>query len=166
MVTVGISKRNSVRLAEYRDLRKIADLAIAFLRDSEYSFEINPDKFLKTIEDFIKAEGNEKICLVLVDVEDKPVGMLAAMVGSPMFSDTRIAQEIVWYIREDFRGPRESLTLIDIYERWAKSINCNFVQLSNLEILQGPKVEKLYLRKGYEKRESAFLKEIKQDGNT
>lgn len=147
-----------IRKATPDDLDSLEKLAIQFIKESEYQFSYSRKKSREFIWSFLV--DKDKVVYVITDLFDTPVGMVAGMLVTPYFSDDLFAQEIVWYIEPDHRGGSNSIRLLKLYEEWAKTNKAKYVQVSNIETLKGSSVSELYKRLGYEKTESAFLKEI------
>lgn len=149
-----------IRYAQDKDYPFILFMATSFIEESGYPFPISTTKMRDVINSFIQAHGHGKACIVMVDSHDHPVGMVAGAVTDLYYTDERVAQEIVWYVDIDYRGIRESIELLKAFEAWAKWQKCKYVQVSNLQEVNGDKVEKFYNKFGYSKKESAFLKEF------
>jgi GNAT superfamily N-acetyltransferase len=145
-----------IRLAEPQDISQLFLLSLGFIEESGYGLTPNPEKIVKLIRSFMN--DADKILLVIEDKEI--VGMLGASVTESYFSNDRIAQELVWFVDPKYRGHRDSIKLIDAYERWAKMSKCSVIQLSTILDLVEGKVEKFYNRRGYKRVESAFIKEL------
>lgn len=84
-------------------------------------------KIREQLEYFIINSGVEHLVLVSYD-GDKIVGVLAAYAFEPIFSNTRIACEVLWYLSPEYRKGRRGIEMMDAYEYWAKLVGCKVVQ--------------------------------------
>jgi len=147
-----------IREARVEDIPVVVFLAGMFVEESQYGLTLNVSKTRDLARSFL--DDPDK--LLLLSIQDgNPCGLLAASVTESYFSDDRIAAEIAWYLLPSARGTSDSLRMIDVFEKWAKVRECTLAQLSCIDYLSGDQVAKLYTRKGYSKKESAFVKEIK-----
>jgi hypothetical protein len=85
---------------------------------------------------------------------EKPVGILAATAEPMLFNKTKIACELIWWIEPEFRRSRAAEKMRQAYEFWAKKVGCTSCSVVDHE----DTLDKYYTRKGYERRETAYLK--------
>lgn len=98
----------------------------------------------------------ERLCLIL-DISDRPVGVLMAHAVDHPFAAIRIAGELCWWIDADHRG-RSARSMIAAYEQWASGQGCTIVSLAGLG--SDPKPAALYQRLGYVPAELHFSKTL------
>jgi hypothetical protein len=96
-------------------------------------------------------------CHVLDLGGDKLFGVLMATASEHPFGPVWLARETVWWIEPGARG-HSAVRMLDAYEDWAERLNCKFVGMAGMG--EDPEVAKLYLRRGYRKAETHFLKAL------
>lgn len=150
-----------LRLATIDDFSEVTTLAQQFVKESPYK-RFDKQYLVNSVYKFLDKPKNETICLLLLDDTGHPVGFLAGMIYSTLFHPEKIATEIAWYVKPEFRKSRKALELMNAFEYWAEMNKCTRVCMSSLN---DSKVEKLYNRKGYEKIEESFMKELNNGSN-
>ena len=87
------------------------------------------------------------------------VGMASAMVYPHYWNpDVMVAQELWWWVKEDARGTRAGLMLLDELEKAAKECGASKLMMLCLDDLDGDRVGQIYLRRGYKPQERTFTK--------
>jgi hypothetical protein len=150
----------NLRLAGPEDIGVLYSMSIDFVKASGYTFPVDKTKVEQLISDIIYSGTEQKICLVLTNIFDVPVGMLAAIIDEPFFSRTKVAQELVWWVDPAHRGSRKSLELVNAYEYWAMTRGAIICQMASIADLEGEKVGKMLERLGYSRKELSYCKEL------
>jgi len=145
-----------IRKATEEDQLDFLILAKKFLKESKYIFSFNQSKLL---ENYLLAINHDDFLILLAEENGEVVGMLAAGITSPMFSDDKVATELAWFIDKEHRGSSMSLRLIKEYEKWAKGNGCKYTSMMDLDQLNN--LQRLYERQGYSLVEKTFIKELK-----
>jgi hypothetical protein len=104
---------------------------------------------------FVLHLNHARACCFVLDVSGEAQGVLMAVAIEHPFGPVLIARETVWFIDPAHRG-LSAVRMIDAYERWAESVDCNFVGMAGMGA--DPDVAKLYVRRGYRVAETHFLK--------
>jgi len=147
-----------IRLATASDILEIERLCLEFYRASPYrDIPESTEKVAEEISKFLFGDPTETIILLLVDSLGHPRGILAGGMSSVPFSNHKVAFESVWFVEEGFRG-KESLTLLDVFEYWAKKNKANMVVMNLLNTGLKERLTKFYERKGYTECETSFAK--------
>lgn len=148
-----------LKLATKEDIPAIMRMAYAFAEASPYRhMTIDGDKVTKLINHMVETGGTKNI-LVLAMEGDTAVGLIGALVVEPPFHVGRIANELMWWVDEEYRKSHHSKDLIEAYEYWAKYVaKCDYTQMALLETDQAEVISKLYKRRGYSAVERAFMK--------
>lgn len=147
----------TLRFAGLNDIDAILDLAKELYKDSPYSpLSVNPVKVRATLEKIIVESKGEYVILLSVDGQEI-VGVLVGYVYSPVFSDDRIAIEMLWYLKPEHRSGNRGVDMMDAYEYWAKGVGAKVIQYGYLS--SSPEgMLKLYRRRGFELSEQIFQK--------
>lgn len=152
--------QNYLRLAKLDDIPVLLKFAKNFHSVSPYrGMRFSRDKgeeFLKSVIVGAQSEG-----IILVALHDsKPIGMLVGAAREPVFTKSRVAMELGWWIEPEFRKHRASLLIYSAYEDWAARIGCSHVQGAYLPGVS-PELDAFYKKRGYRQVESSYLKTLK-----
>lgn len=101
----------------------------------------------------------DNYCMV-ADKDGVVVGILAASLHAPLFSEESVAVELGWWVEPEYRNGKAGLGLIRDFEKWAASKNVRVVQLSTLGTTD-PTVEDFFKRIGYYKVETTWHKRLR-----
>lgn len=100
---------------------------------------------------------NSRCCTFVLDVGGRAEGVLMAAARQHVFGAVLMAFETVWWIDPAHRG-RAAIRMLDTYESWAQDMGCRFASMAGMG--DDPDVAKLYLRRGYVRAETHFLKPL------
>lgn len=133
----------------------IKRMAIEFFNASPYKTQtIDPDRVDEFIDVFFQSRPTDRITILWV-ADGEPRGLLAAVAERNLFNYDRFAGELVWWIDPPYRKSRAAYKMIEAYEYWAKEkAGCKTVTLVDLM----GNLDRYYKRKGYERRETTYLK--------
>ncbi len=151
---------NYLRLATLADVPTLLRFAKNFHKVSPYrGMRFDSRKG----EDFLKGVilGSQNEGIVLVALKDgEPIGMLVGAAREPVFTSTRVAMELGWWIEEKFRRSKASFLIYKAYEDWAFRIGCSHVQGAYLPGVS-PELDEFYKKRGYAQVESSYLKTLR-----
>jgi hypothetical protein len=116
----------SLKLAELNDLDCIVDFTIRLIKDT--NLPIPPDvlKIKTIIEKVLQGDKNENI-IILVCHDDIPVGVIGCAVSHPLWSEAKIAIELLLYVTTSERNGSALRRLLEAYRYWAKKVGCEYV---------------------------------------
>lgn len=153
-------KTESLRLATLDDIPYLMGLAKTLYETSGWDMiPVNYEKGRQIFEKFI-VEGQKEALVLISHDKGKAVGVLAAYAFVPMFSDSKIAVECLWYLEPEYRGHR-GLDMKEAYEYWAKLVGADFCQYGVLST-SPPGLEKLYQKEGMTYSEKVYLKKLEK----
>jgi hypothetical protein len=150
----------NLRLGTLKDVPVILRMMQEFYSKSGMPYKWDEDKVIDLIMKMINDKEN---ALVLLHTNSDNVadGVICGVVTSIPFSSERVATELVYWVEEGSRSIRVALDLMNGYEYWAKHVQyCDYVIVALLSELEREKVDKLYTRLGYTKKEEAYTKEL------
>lgn len=152
----------SLRIANLNDLPTILRMAEEFYGQSPYSAEpFDKEKVLAVIQDMLTGPQESKVViLVLDDVLEEPVGLIAGFAQEALFNRHKIGVELMWWIDYGHRRVGRAFQLLGAFEYWAKKVGCDYVQLSMLHDEELQRMTKLYERRGYQPVERSYLKRV------
>lgn len=153
---IDISKY--LRVARDEDIPTLLSFARNFHRASNYkTLKFDTAKGIEFLKMAIKSP--EYIVLIAL-VAEKPVGFIVGAINQPVFSSSRIAVELGWWIEPNHRHTRASALIYQAYEDWAKRVGADCVQGAYLPGVS-PALDEFYKKRGYLQVESSFLKVLK-----
>lgn len=149
-----------LRLATIDDIPDLLRMAKNFHSASPYrGMKFDREKGRKFLESVIIGSNLEGIILIALK-DGNPIGMLVGACSEPVFSSSKIAMELGWWIEEKHRHTRSSFLLYKAYEDWALRIGCSHVQGAFLPGVS-PDLDEFYKRLGYRQVESSYMKTLK-----
>lgn len=151
----------NIRIAEEKDLQFILNCCENFFYESpfkEYKSSFDADRVEEVIEIYLKSKKEEKVIFIL-SLNGKDVGLLAAIASQNLFTNDFVAIEQIWWVEKEARG-KDSLSLLVMFELWAKKVGCSSCIVSSLSTEHEELLDKLYQKKGYSKTETMYFKDI------
>lgn len=155
----GVPK--TLRLGTLADVDQILALSHDLFNGSPFSdLVIDDAKAKKHIEAAIL---NPHMWLVLVSHEgDKVVGCLIAYTFKPIYSEAKIACEVVWQLLPEYRKGRRGLDMMNAFEYWAKLMDCVICQYGWMATSPS-RMEELYVKRGLKMVEKVYFKDLRED---
>ena len=150
----------TLRHATLEDVPMMLEMGEELFTGSSYStLTLDKAKARENLEKFVIEGGTEYLCLLSLGDTGEPVGIIAAYAFTPLFSSQKVAVEVLWYLKEEYRKSRRGREMMEAYEYWAKMVGCTTVQYGFLET--SPKgMVKMYERYGCVKTETVYSKVI------
>ena len=149
-----------VRLATIDDLPAYVEMARLFHLASPVRDVLEFDA-VGYAEFYKSALFNVDIGMWLAEVDGKLVGIAGALMYGIYFSpDTRVAQELWWYLAPEARGTGAGAVMFAHIEQWASSQKAKAIFMIALENERVGSMVKVYGRAGYFPTERTFMKEI------
>lgn len=147
-----------LKIATDNEAEDLIRLSTAFFEASPYAkFGVSKKKVAETVHSFVNGNKLELMPIALMH-GSKAVGVLAAIANENIFNRRKVCMELIWWVDPEYRGYKQAKMMVDAYEYWAKvKIDAQIVQLVSLEWND---MGKFYTKLGYEKAESAYIKEI------
>lgn len=149
----------TLKIATIDDLDQVVPMCEAFVKESPYhKNRYDLEKIKKTAEHLL-TQPKETAIVILAQHETDTVGFLVGIITEELFSNSRIAAELVYWVAPDWRkGFSYGRDLLDAYEFWARKIGATYITLGSLST--NPRIDTLYKRRGYNKTEHSFVKEL------
>lgn len=149
----------TLRHARLSDVPQLIELAKSLAAGSPMeALSVDYEKSRTSIEKAIISDQKDWLALVS-HVDDKPVGVLVAYCFEPIFSSTKLAVEVFWYLDPEHRSGRRGIEMMQAYEYWAKLVGCEVVQYGWL--VSSPEgMKKLYERTGAQLAEHVYYKTL------
>jgi len=148
----------NLRLASLDDIPYLMGLAKTLYDTSGWEdIPVDYTKGQAVFEKFI-IEGQKEALVLISHDKGKAVGVLAAYAFTPIFSNSKVAVECLWYLEPEYRG-RRGLDMKKAYEYWAKLVGAEFCQYGVLSTSPDG-LEKLYQREGMKFSEKVYIKKL------
>src|SRR5690606_40948940 len=116
---MNVANRTSetLRLASLDDIAYLMDLSKELYKTSGWDMiPVDYVKGRRMFEKFI-IEGHKDALVLISHDKGKAVGVLAAYAFTPLFSNSRVAVECLWYLDPAYRGKR-GVEMKEAYEYW------------------------------------------------
>ena len=151
---------HELKLATYLDVPKLLIAAEKAYKESPYEGKIAYDA--TRAEDMILqllSLGPEKAIIIYSENEDgEVIGILSAMITYTIAGLEKIALEVLWWVDKSARLSRLSIKFMQAMEYWARKLEVSKTIMGNMENEHASAVEKFYIRQGYTKAETTFIK--------
>ena len=152
----------TIRVAKLADIGEVYTICREFQAISPYAdYEISKEKFYEFLQFYLQAKPQEHMVLIY-ETEGAIQGILAGImtVGSHFFSESRVATELVWFVREEHRRGMAPIRLLRAYEAWAKLMGASKVSLTAVDNKHREMLTQMYKKLGYKSTEETFVREL------
>jgi hypothetical protein len=148
----------SIRSSTKYDLPDLARMATCFV-EKAYGGGIDTDRFIRTVIAFLTSGAGAAF---VIEIEGKVVGAAGIVIVPHWFKPINTAEEMFWWIDEEYRGGRDSLLLFDAIEKWAfeRTSGEDEMVVSSNEQIHPEKTGRFYLHRGYRKMETKFVRRL------
>ncbi len=163
MTVYELSNNLALREAVPEDNRACYQLFVEALDESELpnssaKYDLEVERYVNEL-----ITGENHLVLLLVDLEDRPVGILiGSIIDMPVFTYTFVS-EIVWYIRPEGRSGRAPFRMLEALEWWGTAKGCVYCKvgiLSSYTRKMTKRLHKIYRKKGYYPLDTSYFKEL------
>lgn len=148
-----------IKIATPADFDKVKELSTNFFYASPYKdMPLEEDKQTELIEDLMEKYPYHGM-IACMHVDNEVQGIIAGCTSEILFSRSKIATELVWWVEPDYRKTKGSLLLLDCFEYWAEKVaGADIVQMVALEDDSIGTISRFYTRRGYTPVERGFIK--------
>jgi GNAT superfamily N-acetyltransferase len=144
-----------IRTADIADLPRVAALAQEFSRQSAFTRNFDPDRFIGVWVGLLEAATGE---IFLLTDGDAITGALGGVIYPDLYSGSPIATEFFWYVQPGARG--QGMKLYQEFERWARRWDCVQIRMVHLMDSMPEKLSRVYARMGFSPSELHYVKEL------
>lgn len=137
------------------DLPDLEETAREFYAASRALGEFKLDRFCEMWR-FLLTGGDGVI--FAWDSDGEIVGVLGGIVHRDIYSESTIAEEFFWFIREAHRGG--GVALYRRFEQWARDKGAAQIQMVHLLDVMPERVSRFYRRAGFEPIETRYAKRL------
>jgi hypothetical protein len=141
-----------IRTAEINDLPNL-------LRMSESFFNVSGYAELTTFN----VADSEELLIRLIELGTILTDGKNAMLGFVIFplfmnKQTIMSQELFWWVDKEIRGTTAGIKLLKMAEKISKESGATVMNMLSLEDLNGEKVNKMYSKLGYKRKEQSYMR--------
>jgi hypothetical protein len=141
-----------IRTAEINDLPNL-------LRMSESFFNVSGYAELTTFN----VADSEELLIRLIELGTILTDGKNAMLGFVIFplfmnKQTIMSQELFWWVDKEIRGTTAGIKLLKMAEKISKESGATVMNMLSLEDLDGEKVNKMYSKLGYKRKEQSYMR--------
>lgn len=124
---------------------------------ADLGYHFNEDKANRLID---MALENKIKCFV-VEVNGEIVGLSALIIADSLFSDEKIAQEVLWYVKPSHRSGMTGIRLYKRLLQCARESEVDFLIMSTTRNIDEYRVSAFYKKDGFKYTDSNYLKRIR-----
>lgn len=145
-----------IRLATFKDLEQICQLAQEFWQHSPYDEEFDRES---TFSMLIMCYEND--CLLVGELDNRVVGF-CAMVLSPLLVNKSVivATELAWWVSKAYRQTNVGAKLFLEFERRAKEKGATRLCVTAMESSMPDQIKAMYEKKQYTLAESTYQRKV------
>ena len=108
--------------------------------------EFDEGKLLEVARRYAVEDGH--VLLIALD-GDRPIGVFAGHTSDFYFSSDKLARDVLWYVKEEYRKFGVGLGLLALFEEWASRENAKMVYLSQDSGINVDKFNRILGKRGY-----------------
>lgn len=161
MLTYNLDDHYSIKILEYAHevdevmpIVKEAYLHSPYAAYEEFNWDFSFNSMVSTVD-----KGLYSGIVLILTKDDEVVGVLGAMVSEDGILTKKMANELVWYVK-DGHGLK-GFKLVQAYEEWAQKVGIKYLVMSYLTTDKSDTtLDKLYKKKGFTLYEKAYMKEL------
>ena len=105
---------------------------------------------------------NDLGAVFLLEQEGAIQGAIGGLAIPDPYHGGMVASEAFWFVLPEYRGGLGGGRLYKAFEVWAVERCCEELQMVHLEALTPERLEEFYLRRGYEKIETRYSKQLQR----
>lgn len=138
-----------IRKGTEQDIEQAVELGKAYYKESAFgSMEFDESKARELCSSLLKSGLG-----IVADDNGQIVGMMGAILITHVFTDTLMAQDVLVYIKPEYRGKGISSRLIAVYVNWAEN---HGVKKENIFLginsgVDRAKTERIYNKLGFKR---------------
>lgn len=131
---------------------QVSEAAKAFYQETHYwskGYDLNEE----WVTNILKLPN-----IHIIEEEEKALMVVTWIDNHPLFKGHKVALELLWYVKPEFRGSLVGPKMFVKYEQWARDNGCTIILADNIG--DAPKIDRFYENSGYSLIEKKFMKEL------
>ena len=137
------------------DVPLIAECAREFC--AKLGHELDEEHYIRFWMNQIQIGGG---VIFLLYHDELVVGGIGGIVNRDPLSGKKVAVELFWYVKEQFRSGLWPIRLLSEFERWCGDSGCESVSMIHMEKSIPEHMKLIYAKRGYELIETVHTKRI------
>ena len=144
-----------IRQATEYDIPELVKLGREFVETcTDYTY--NKSSVAETLRAVINGAG-----VIFISENGARLTGTIGLLSFPLYiSGEKVASELFWWVKPKYRKGSAGLKLLIAAERWAEEEGCKRIAMISLERSMPERTSALYVRRGYDKTETTYSKEI------
>jgi GNAT superfamily N-acetyltransferase len=98
--------------------------------------------------------------IFLLEHEGEVAGGIGGVYSKEPLTGRRIAVELFWYVKPEYRGGSWPVRLLREFETWSVMAGCSHVCMIHMECSQPDRMGEFYQRRGYQLFETVYRKKL------
>lgn len=145
----------TLRIATPFDKKLTSELLMATVRHSKYNGFFGEEALENALDLYLNPDTlNQKITLILEDVDNTPIGMAIFELATVSYTDLTFARLVSLYIDEAFRGKGYMDEIYEAFEYWGKRAGAKYYSVGVSK--DGADIS----NRGYKQFEVMYMKEV------
>jgi hypothetical protein len=146
-----------LKIGTRKDIDRLLPLFKRFQEEFSPWESFSEERIRQSFENLVFNPNLDGLLAIAETDEGEPGGFLVAVSVPSLFSEEKQTQELAFFVIPEERKSLMAQNLMKMYEYWAKEIaKADICTVSLID----DRVSKLYVRKGYVKAETAFMKRV------
>lgn len=152
-----------LKLATTEDFATVKKMSLSFLKESPYSNYPKDETKMESIIFSFLLNNEERICILAFSDEDKPIGIIAGYLNEALFTNEKVASEVMWWVHPKYRKrSRAGIELLEAFQHWSRMVGSSYIQMQSLASTDDSgAVDKIYRKYGFVPKEVTYIKELK-----
>jgi len=148
-----------VRKAKVSDMKNLPKFLTDFYMESLFFQFLKPD-FTEMLNFFRSCALDDKCYVFVVYDQDQLVGLAMGAEHQYYFTKQLVANEMLMYIKPEYRGTQAASYLFKEIEKWAKEHQCILMHLAVNTAIHPEKTDKMLSKSGWVYSGGNFFKEV------
>lgn len=146
-----------IREAKTEDLGELIRMGRAFA-ERVTACPFHQESYVRTVIMLMSGYGFQHSALWVIDRGNRLSGVLGAIAAPVWFNmNYTDAQELYWWVDEDYRG-KGIVQILDRFDAWAAEIGARQAILGKRAQLASDGLQRFYESRGYVENETSFVK--------
>jgi len=146
----------TIRKANIIDIKDILELISEFYEEGlkECGLNFTDYSLYRTAEKFI-TNG----IVIVVEDNESLVGIIGGAIIPSIFDETeKIAQEMMWFIKKDYRKGELAKDLLNRFEQEARNLGANHIAVAAMGNMRNEVLDRFYRHNGYTLMETQYIR--------
>ncbi|HEC64916.1 MAG TPA: GNAT family N-acetyltransferase [bacterium] len=149
---------HNIRKSNSNDKEAVVELVKCFHEESLSGFDLSLDN--ETVEELVDIISKDHLGLI-VEVDGKVVGVIGCLFTGTFFNkNEKVCQELIWYIKKEYRNKALGLKLLKIVQDECKKRDIQFIIMGYMGNLNAKIMDRFYRMNNYTIFENQFIRRV------